>query len=174
MTSRGGIFPGVGDGEKWYDWYTQTAVDAHPGVNLTIDAPLGHIPVYIRGGAVLPQQEALYTTAESRNSSWSLIAALDADGESIEPETDLFVDFTVSDGSLYASGRGLYPDTNKLANITILGVQSAPTKVTLNGALIDGSAQIDYNSTSQVVCIKGLESLTKDGAWAKDWTLSWA
>jgi alpha-glucosidase len=75
---------------------------------------------------------------------------------------------------LYASGRGLYPDTNKLANVTILGVQSAPTKVTLNGASIDGSVQIDYNSTNQVVCIKGLESLTEDGAWAKDWTLSWA
>jgi alpha-glucosidase len=185
MTSRGGIFPGVGDGEKWYDWYTQEVVNAQPGVNLTIDAPLGHIPVYIRGGAVLPQQEALYTTAESRNSSWSLIAALDAngaatgqlyvdDGESIEPETDLFVDFTVSESSLYASGRGLYPDTNKLANITILGVQSAPSKVTLNGASIEGSAQVDYNSTSQVVCIKGLESLTEDGAWAKDWTLTWA
>jgi len=185
MTSRGGIFPGVGDGEKWYDWYTQAAVSAQPGVNLTIDAPLGHIPVYIRGGAILPQQEALYTTAESRNSSWSLIAALDAngaatgqlyvdDGESVAPETDLFVDFTVSDGSLYASGRGLYPDTNKLANVTILGVHTAPTKVTLNGASIEGSAQIDYNSTSQVVCIKGLESLTQHGAWAKDWKLTWA
>jgi alpha-glucosidase len=90
------------------------------------------------------------------------------------PESSLFVDFTVANGSLYASGRGLYEDTNKLANVTILGVQSAPSKVSLNGAQLNGSAQIDYDSTNKIVCIKGLESLTEKGAWAQDWTLSWA
>ena len=96
------------------------------------------------------------------------------DGESVVPESSLFVDFTVANGSLYASGRGLYEDTNKLANVTILGVESAPSKVSLNGAQLNGSAKIDYNSSTKVVCIKGLESLTEDGAWAQDWTLSWA
>jgi alpha-glucosidase len=192
LTSRGGVFPNVGHGEIWYDWYNQSAIDAQPGVNHTIDAPLGHIPVYIRGGAVLPQQEALYTTAECRNSSWSLIAALNSDGaangelyiddgESIAPPATLFVDFTVSNGSLYASSRGLYVDTNKLANVTILGVQSAPSTVTLNGVQVGGSngsyggntASVNYDSTSKVLGIKGLENLTSDGAWAQDWTLTW-
>ncbi|KAK6416691.1 hypothetical protein LTR95_017428, partial [Oleoguttula sp. CCFEE 5521] len=196
LTSRGGVFPGVGEGEIWYDWYTQAAFDAQPGVNHTIDAPLGHIPVYIRGGAVLPQQEPLLTTAECRNSSWSLIAALDAngaatgqlyidDGESISPPSSLLVDFTVSNGSLYASSRGLYGDTNKLVNVTILGVQSQPSSVTLNGVSLLGqgggggygtqsNATIAYNGTSNVVSIKGLESYTGNGAWAQDWVLSWS
>ncbi|KAK1076949.1 hypothetical protein LTR33_008506 [Friedmanniomyces endolithicus] len=64
LTSAQGVFPGIAQGEVWYDWYTQQAVVAQPGENVTIPAPLGHIPVFIRGGYVLPQQEPLYTTAE--------------------------------------------------------------------------------------------------------------
>lgn len=98
-------------------------IDAQPGENKTFSAPLGHIPVFIRGGYVLPQQEALYTTAECRNSSWSLIAALSNDetatgslyvddGESLVQEATLLAEFTVSNGSLWASARGLYQDRN--------------------------------------------------------------
>lgn len=39
-TSVDGVFPGVAQGEVWYDWYTQSAVDAVAGQNLTIPAPL--------------------------------------------------------------------------------------------------------------------------------------
>ncbi|KAI7204838.1 hypothetical protein KC316_g508 [Hortaea werneckii] len=30
LTEAHGVFPGVGHGEVWYDWYTQEAVDAKP------------------------------------------------------------------------------------------------------------------------------------------------
>lgn len=43
LTEAHGVFPGVGRGEIWYDWYTQEAVDAKPGENKTIPAPLGHM-----------------------------------------------------------------------------------------------------------------------------------
>jgi len=183
ITEVGGIFPGIAQGEIWYDWYTQEAVSAQPGVNLTIPAPLGHIPVYIRGGAVLPQQEALYTTSESRNSSWSLLCALDAngaatgsiyidDGESIVPNATLLVDLTASNGSLYASARGLYQDANSLANVTVMGVQSQPSTVALNGQTV--SSGVNYNSTSKVLSVKGLQSSTSNGAWSQDWMLSWS
>lgn len=183
QTTVQGVFPGIGNGEVWYDWYTQEAVSAQPGENVTIPAPLGHIPVYIRGGAILPQQEALYTTAECRNSSWSLLVALGADetatgmiyvddGESLVPPATLLVDLTASNGSLYASARGTYEDTNALANITVMGVQSRPSAVMLNGETV--SSGVGYNSTSMVLSVKGLESITSSGAWASDWTLSWA
>jgi len=102
-SSVDGVFPGVGSGEVWYDWYTQSAITASPGQNVTIDAPLGHIPVYIRGGAVLPIQEPGYTTAECRANPWGVIAAagmegtangvlyLD-DGESLAQNSTLFVE----------------------------------------------------------------------------------
>ncbi|KAK5714382.1 hypothetical protein LTR17_017163 [Elasticomyces elasticus] len=183
LDSVGVVFPGVGaQGEVWYDWYTQIAMDAQPGENVSIPAPLGHIPVFIRGGHVLPQQEALYTTTESRNSSWSLLAALSSagtatgqvyidDGASVVQDSTLLVDFTAGNGSLWASARGTYKDTNALANVTILGVASEPTSVTLNGQAITGA---EYNGTSKVLSVKGLESSTSSGAWAQDWVLSWA
>jgi alpha-glucosidase len=102
-SSVNGVFPGVGKGEVWYDWYNQTAVQAGPGENITIEAPLGHIPVFIRGGSILPTQEPGYTTTESRANPWGLIAATSLegtasgqlyvdDGESIVQNSTLFVD----------------------------------------------------------------------------------
>ena len=183
MTEVKSVFPGVAQGEVWYDWYTQEAMSAKPGENVTIPAPLGHIPVYIRGGSILPQQEAMYTTTESRNTPWSLLCALSVDGaatgqlyvddgERIVQEATLLVDLTASEGSLYASGRGLYKDTNPLANVTIMGVSSEPSSVTLNGETINSG--VAYDSSSKVLSLKGLQSATSSGAWAQDWTLSWA
>ena len=182
MTEVKGVFPGVAQGEVWYDWYSQQVMSAKPGENVTIPAPLGHIPVYIRGGSILPQQEALYTTKESRNSPYSLLCALNAegsatgqlyvdDGESVVQKATLLVDLTASEGSLYASARGLFKDTNPLANVTIMGVASEPSSVTLNGQAIDSG--VSYDSSSKVLAIKGLQSATSSGAWAQDWILSW-
>jgi alpha-glucosidase len=183
QTEVQGVFPGVAHGDVWYDWYTQEQISVAPGENKTIPAPLGHIPVFIRAGAILPQQEALYTTTESRNSPWSLIAALSSegtatgsiyidDGESVTPNATLLVDLTASNGTLYASARGLYQDTNALANVTVLGVASEPRSVTLNGQKV--SSGVAYNGTSRVLSVKGLQSATSGGAWAQAWTLSWA
>ena len=79
-TSVGGVFPGVGLGEVWYDWYNQSAITAAAGQNISIDAPLGHIPVYIRGGSVLPIQEPGMTTKECRSNPWGPIAATNLEG----------------------------------------------------------------------------------------------
>lgn len=99
-----GVFPGSGDGTTvWYDWYNQTAVKGvSRGQNVTIDAPLGHIPVYIRGGTVIPTQKPGKTTAESRQNPWGLLVALDLkgaaqgtlyldDGESLVPNATTWV-----------------------------------------------------------------------------------
>lgn len=121
----------------------------------------------------MPQQEALYTTSESRNSSWSLLCALDAsgsatgqiyvdDGESLIPDATLLMDLTASSGSLYASSRGMYLNTNALANVTVMSVGAEPSTVLLNGQEVSNG--VAYNSSSQVLSRKGLESLTSDGA----------
>lgn len=98
-----GIFPGIADGTIWYDWYTLEAVKAQAGVNTTIDAPLGHIPVYIRGGTILPLQQPGNTTTTSRQNPYSFVVTLDAagtavgslyldDGESLVQEATKFVE----------------------------------------------------------------------------------
>jgi len=81
-TTVDGVFPGVGEGTIWYDWYDMRPVTGvSPGQNSTIDAPLGHIPVYIRGGSVIPLQMPGMTTAASRKNPWGLLVALDGNGQ---------------------------------------------------------------------------------------------
>jgi alpha-glucosidase len=178
-----GVFPGIIDGESWYDWYSGARVNALAGVNTTIQAPLGHIPVYVRGGAVLPTQEPGYTTADSRKNPWGLIVALSDDGaasgslyvddgESLEPSETLDVTFTALKAQLKVEIKGGYKDTNALGNVTILGVSGGVGQVKLNGDTIDAS-KVSYDSSTSVLKLSGLNDLTKGGAWQGDWTLSW-
>ncbi|PGH18398.1 hypothetical protein AJ79_00466 [Helicocarpus griseus UAMH5409] len=185
-TTVDGVFPGIADGEIWYDWYTQTLFDAVAGKNTTIDAPLGHIPVYVRGGSILPMQEPALTTREVRNSPWSLLVALDGkakaeghlyvdDGESVEPESTLSVHFTVENNRLHAVSDGTYEDKNSLDKITILGADlgSSPCHVVLNGQEIPGQL-VSYNQTSRVLAVTGLKEFTKGRcAWDEGWVLKW-
>jgi alpha-glucosidase len=177
-----GIFPGIADGECWYDWYTQAKVDAQAGVNTTIDAPLGHIPVYIRGGSVLPTQEPGYTTTESRKNPWGLLVALSEDGEasgelyvddgeSLEPSDTLYIAFSAMDSQLKADVNGTYKDTNSLGNVTIMGVDSVGD-VKLNGQSV-GEAKVNFDDSTGVLKLSGLNDLTSAGAWSGSWTLSW-
>ena len=92
-TSVQGVFPGVAQGTIWYDWYTLKKVDAAPGENKTLEAPLVYQPIHVRGGSIIPIQQAGNTTATSRKMPWSLLIALDKDGEA---EGGLYLDDGVS------------------------------------------------------------------------------
>ena len=181
-TSVDGVFPGSGKGTVYYDWYTQSPISAGPGENVTIPAPLGHIPVYIRGGHVLPIQEPALTTRDSRRNPWGLLAALSPegtasgslyvdDGESLVQNAILYVEFVALGNALYASPRGCYEDRNPLANVTVMGVSTSPENVTLNGMALDQG--VSYNDSSQVLSVRGLNDLTAMGAWSEKWVLRW-
>ena len=102
-----GVFPGVADGTIWYDWHTLQNVNAQAGVNTSVAAPLGHIPVHIRGGSILPNQEPGNTTTTSRQNPYSLIIAVDSNGE--------------ANGSLYLDdGESLVPPTTKYITVGIV------------------------------------------------------
>jgi alpha-glucosidase len=183
VTTVKGVFPGIKQGEIWYDWYTQTAVNAEPGVNTTIPAPLGHIPVFVRGGSVLPMQEPALTTKEARNTPWSLLTALSGngtaagglyidDGESVEPDATLNVVFKAQASSLSAHAEGDWKESNPLANVTVLGVSEKPGAVTLNGKAVPASS-VRYNATAHVLSVGGLEKFTEEGAFSESWVLKW-
>ncbi|KAI9660751.1 MAG: hypothetical protein M1831_003443 [Alyxoria varia] len=176
-----GVFPG-GQNTVWYDWYNSSAIEAPAGTNTTINAPFGHIPVYVRGGGVIPMQQPGYTTRESRRNPWSLLVALDKsgsaegqlyldDGVSEHPNATRVVDIKVEGNSLLASGRGEFEDTNALANATILGVPREPKSVRLNGGT--DLQDVSYDETSHAVSITGLQGARDGGAWNEDWELSW-
>ncbi|ODV65159.1 1,4-alpha-d-glucan glucohydrolase [Hyphopichia burtonii NRRL Y-1933] len=173
-----GVFPGAGKDEVYYDWYTYEKQDFEDGKNTTLDAPLGHIPLHIRGGYVIPTQEPGYTTAESRENPWGLIVALGVDksaqgklyvddGESYEIEESLYVNFVAANNTLLSSSFGSYDASQPLANVTILGVDSKPKNVKFDGNSVDFSYE---NST---LFVTNLEQQTSDGAFAKQWKLTW-
>ncbi|KAF2177647.1 glycoside hydrolase family 31 protein [Zopfia rhizophila CBS 207.26] len=178
-----GVFPGVIDGEVWYDWYTHEKIKAEAGVNTTIDAPLGHIPVFIRGGSVLPLQEPGYTTTQSRKNPWGLLIALSEDGdakgelyvddgESLEPSETLFVTFNAGDGKLGVGVKGGYKDRNTLGNLTIMGVDGCEGEIRLDGKSVSDE-KVDCDEKTGVLQLSGLNDLTMGGAWSGNWTLSW-
>jgi alpha-glucosidase len=102
-----GVFPGIGNSERWYDWYTLSEVDAQPRENVTLQAPLEHINVHVRGGAVLVLQEPKLTTAETRTTPYSLLVALDCNG--------------VASGDLYLDdGESLVPNATRLVQVSFV------------------------------------------------------
>jgi alpha-glucosidase len=181
-TTVDGVFPGNGASECYYDWYTQSPISSALTGNVTIDAPLGHIPVYIRGGAVLATQPMALTTRDARKLPWSVLVALGThgsasgylyldDGESVEPDATKEVEMSVEGHSLKVSVSGEFEDGIPLANVTVMGVAKAPKKdVTLNGESVGSGV---YDEASQTFKVTGLEEITGSGAWAADWVLKW-
>ena len=159
-TSVDGVFPGIMDGsEVYYDWYTQAPVAKPARVNSTIQAPLGHIPVYIRGGTILATQQPAMTTRDARLTPWSLLVAFGPngtatntlyldDGVSVNPNATKVVTLRAGSGTITASIEGSFMDGNALSNITIMGVSAAPTSsaVALNDKSVGTS---NYDPTSK-------------------------
>lgn len=100
-----GVFPGIGEGTRWYDWYTLEEVAAKPQENVTLDAPLEHINVHVRGGSILALQQPKYTTGETRNTPYGILVALD--------------DSDKATGSLYLDdGESLHPSATRLVHVS--------------------------------------------------------
>ena len=51
------------------------------GSTATLNAPLGTIPIHIRGGYILPTQDPAVNTVASRKNPFGLLVALDDNGQ---------------------------------------------------------------------------------------------
>lgn len=128
----------------WRDWYTQEKVNAAVGTNTTLDAPLSHINVHIRDGAVLLLHSTpAYTIEETRQGPFSLLVSLSSageafgtafldDGVSFPPGPGTTVTFIVRSGELTISCKGEFKVGQKMEEVTILGAKK-PTRVTVQG-----------------------------------------
>ena len=84
----------------------------------------------------------------------------------------LYVQFTATNHSPYAVGRGTFEDRNPLANVTVLGVQDEVSNVKFNGRGIPASG-VDSDVERKVLRVRGLEKLTAGGAYMGDWVMRW-
>lgn len=181
-----GVFPGASTRTIWYNWYNQSAITdptAKSGANVTIPAPLSHIPVFVRGGSVLPMQplQDALTIREAQTHDWALLIGLDRDGaargslylddgESVVVNSSLRVNFTVSTGCLSVSTTGTFANNLPLANVTVMGVQQKPTRVVLNDEHVDSC----YDDELELLKVRSLQNMTSGGAWSQDWKLTWS
>ncbi|CAF0867380.1 unnamed protein product [Adineta ricciae] len=133
--------------ERWFDYYTGKEITTLGTVN--VPAARDFIPLYLRGGSIIPHQLSAMNTVLARRNSFYLCVTLDSnehaegdlfwdDGESINTyETSHYNYFIFN----YDAQRLTiepwtfkYPDmTNKLDEISIFGLSKKPSKIVWNG-----------------------------------------
>ncbi|XP_053464708.1 putative maltase-glucoamylase-like protein FLJ16351 [Nycticebus coucang] len=105
----------------WYDYSTASGIKSS-GEWRTLEAPLDHINLHLRGGHILPWQEPAENTHSSRQKFMGLTVALDDNGEA---EGQLFWD----DGqSIDTYENGNYFLANFTASQNILKIQTIHNK----------------------------------------------
>lgn len=159
-----GIFPGEGR-IIWRDFFTHNVISTTPGVNTTLPAPLGYIPVHIRdGSAILMHSQAGYTITETRANPYSLLVAQAADGyafgdayiddgESLPPTPSRRVKFLSSRGTIKITSEGNFNIAQKLDTINVLGA-GQPKQVIVNGQAV---TNVSYAAAQQKLVILGLD-----------------
>ncbi|ETV78512.1 hypothetical protein H257_08029 [Aphanomyces astaci] len=98
--------------DDWYDLWTGEKQLLHLKTNsssVDLDVPLGHVPVHIRGGYIVPEQLPGRTTTASRQNPFHLAVALPSKSATGAPSVratgDLYMD---SGDSLDPVTRGVY------------------------------------------------------------------
>ncbi|KAL6057391.1 Alpha-xylosidase 1 [Balamuthia mandrillaris] len=162
----------------WYDFFSNAPLSNKKGGYVHLDAPLDVIPVFQRGGTIMPMQHPALTTTELRQNPFYLRVALDAnqsatgslyydDGDSIDPITTssyLLVSFsaapvksastrTIQLVAQRKAGTAPSWEPPSLASVEVLGVPSAPTKVTFDGTVLP-SSHIKYNNATSNLSVQ--------------------
>src|SRR5579863_2263044 len=129
--------------DKFYDLATLKPVEG-TGQHVTLtDVNFTTIPLHIRGGAVLPLRAAgAMTTTELRATDFEFVVAPGADGGasgalyvddgvSIVPERTTSVEMAFAEGKLCVDGSFVFEVGVKVARVIFLGVERAPSVVTI-------------------------------------------
>lgn len=175
VTSVKGYFPSAGG--KWRNVFTYEALDVPANRNVSIPAALGNINAHVRpGAALLTHAEPKYTTEESAEGPYGLLVNLNDEGKA---EGDFYLDdghtmdadytdlsVSVASGALKSSASGKYDIPQKLASVLLLGVESKPDSVKLDG---DAVKAFKYDGSKQML------NVTLSGAdLNKEFSLTWA
>ncbi|OWZ26692.1 alpha-glucosidase [Cryptococcus neoformans c45] len=174
-----GQFPTMND-VFWVDWWTHCKLDTSSGEDVTLDLPLGNIGVHVRSGsALLLYDEPGYTVKETKDSGYAILVVLDGkgyaegdakidDGESLPVTEQTCLTFTSTDScKLSSTAAGSYTISGKLKTITIVGVWTEPSEITLNGSKVKNN-QIEYDGSLGRIKITGLVQ-DLNSAWELMW-----
>ncbi len=157
--------------ERWFNYYTGEEQISRGQVNVA--APLDYLPLFLRGGAILPHQQSAMNTVDSRKKPLYLIVALDSqqqargdlfwdDGESIDTyETSHYNYFIFNYNAQRLTLEPWtykYPQMGndiKLEEITIFGVTKEPSRIVWNGQEL-ATSKWTFDATKKILNMKTL------------------
>lgn len=157
-------------GDVFYDWYTLERIQGVGGYITATEQSLTDIPLYIRGGAIIPlRAESAMTTKELREKDFELLIALDNngqgrgqlyldDGVSLHQNATTLAHFSYADGKLVAEGTFEYGTGVVISKVTLLGPGSTGTQARLGGK---GSNEVLNQQKSGVESFNVSQPLTE-------------
>ncbi|HMK38186.1 MAG TPA: DUF5110 domain-containing protein, partial [Bacteroidota bacterium] len=148
----------------WYDFISGTPLQG--GTSVTVDAPLGRIPVFARAGSVVPTQQILQYTSQAPISPLTLNAfPPDSGSETVSPYyEDDGISFDFARGAYYrrsfrqatAGGKrtlligpveGSYHPSPRLICIRFPGCRTAPLEVRAGDRKLDRGSPSGIDAT---------------------------
>ena len=136
--------------DQFYDFFTGEPLRGS-GSSVTVDANLTQIPVFIKGGAILPlRSDGANTTTALRELDFNLVVAPGVDGKasgslylddgiSITQAATSVIAFTYDGTTLTMTGSFGYDAGNvSVADVVLLSATGAPTTMTANKPLTGG------------------------------------
>lgn len=159
--------------DVFYDWYTQKLVQGTGAYITVTDQGLTDIPLYVRGGVIIPLRvESATTTTALREKDFELLIAVGRngtasgslyldDGVSLEQNGTTFVQFSYGGGKLVVGGTFGYPEGSDIviSNITILGYEPTTSS---GGLRVKGTGEsVIRDAESGAVTFSVSEPLTQ-------------
>ncbi|CAF3691355.1 unnamed protein product [Adineta steineri] len=168
-TSKNVYLPSLN--ERWFSYYTGEEELTLGNINVTAD--YDYLPLFLRGGAILPRQQSAMNTVKARLNPMNLIIALNKqekaegnlfwdDGDSIDTYKKLnynyfYFNFNKETLSIQ-SWTYKYPQMGhhiKLDEIIIYGLTEQPIKIQWNGQDLSNN-KWKFNITSKVLTMEKL------------------
>jgi alpha-glucosidase len=146
----------------FYDFLTLAPIHGTGSQVTLTNISFTQIPVYIKGGAVLPlRAKSTMTTSELRDTDFEFVVAPGTDGTasgqlyiddgvSITPKTATEVTMKYALNTLVVAGQFGFSTGVKTAGVRFLNVAKAPSKVLLNGLPVSQKS-VSYNAATKVV-----------------------
>ncbi|XP_057328006.1 lysosomal alpha-glucosidase-like [Microplitis mediator] len=162
----------------WYDFYSKSMITSK-GQNFTFHAPVNTIPIFIRGGSILPAQVPGKTTTESRKNNFELLIALDENGQAagelfwddgdsidtIEKGEYVFLKYNLKNRTLVsAASKNKLKEEMTLGKIQIMGVNKNVNKVMINNKQV----KYTYDKKRSYLTIKPINVNLQES-----WSLVW-
>lgn len=144
--------------DVFYDFTSSARIEGHGAEVALSNVSFTQIPVYIRGGTIVPlRAKSAMTTAELREQDFEIVVApsrngtavgslyLD-DGVSLEQENTADISFTFDGHKLSMDGSFGYPTAARLKRVKVLGSGSKPKMVQSGKERLEATFEAESDS----------------------------